>query len=582
MTLHKHPTSKICMIWFAWIAVCGTALSASPLNEERGIMPNQSAEYVRTQSRNASIEADAAFYNPAGLAFMLNGGIYLMLSVMNEYREQSTTTGIWGLQGADAYNPSAMISRYIDRGEYSARLMTTMPTGLTFIYKRENWAVFSYYSLLQHTPGLTLSRGLSSLDRATVAYNAVMASRLSQQLAYIAGSSYLDRNQTDIGVTVGGTFAPIDWLSQSLAVRYIYLKSGTVLAHYPVDVAYTGGISGNSYQSLTYIDTGLKGHGAGIIAGLDFRPGEDINIGLRLEYYPPMAAVKKTNRFIANPVLAQSGQLNLFCDSIWPLVINDRLGGIMGNVLNFALMDSRTLSNIGNRLKVTHPPSLSVGFSYLARKVVKLTTSADITFPRARDLDGRENDWNFVGYRLGQSVEWIINKWADVSVGYSYHDYGIKPGKRAEYETLLPAHTVGAGFTVRILDFVNLTGAGSYSFETPCRSSGMELIRSSMMGDQFMYGMVQSQEHSGSQWRVALGATFSIFPVSAAHIKKAEEHYWKGVSDYLGNDIETALDEFKAARFNNLYYRDVSKKIRDLTELKRLIDKNREEEERGR
>src|SRR4030067_198440 len=38
--------------------------------------PNQSAEYVKTQSRSASIEPDAAFFNPAGTALMKDGFYY--------------------------------------------------------------------------------------------------------------------------------------------------------------------------------------------------------------------------------------------------------------------------------------------------------------------------------------------------------------------------------------------------------------------------------------------------------------------------------------------------------------------------
>src|SRR4030042_5272243 len=34
---------------------------------------NQSAEYIKTQSRNASTDADAAYFNPAGTALMKEG-----------------------------------------------------------------------------------------------------------------------------------------------------------------------------------------------------------------------------------------------------------------------------------------------------------------------------------------------------------------------------------------------------------------------------------------------------------------------------------------------------------------------------
>jgi hypothetical protein len=61
-------------------------VSASILISEEGISPTRSAEYVRTQSRNASTDADAIHYNPAGLSFMLNGGIlYLFRKWLGSY-----------------------------------------------------------------------------------------------------------------------------------------------------------------------------------------------------------------------------------------------------------------------------------------------------------------------------------------------------------------------------------------------------------------------------------------------------------------------------------------------------------------
>jgi len=75
-----------------------SALFASQLNQEDGIMPNQSAEYVRTQSRNASLDADAAFYNPAGTAFMKRKGLYVMFSSQTLYARKDSSFRLWGIQ----------------------------------------------------------------------------------------------------------------------------------------------------------------------------------------------------------------------------------------------------------------------------------------------------------------------------------------------------------------------------------------------------------------------------------------------------------------------------------------------------
>ncbi|TFH39839.1 MAG: hypothetical protein E4G96_08620, partial [Chrysiogenales bacterium] len=159
--------------------------SASLILSEEGISPTRSAEYVRTQSRNASTEADAVHYNPAGLSFMQNGGIYIMVNSVNVYTHTGDSIGMWGAQGVNSFNRliSPMQSRYQSVGRYLSTMALAMPTNVSFIFRRDNWAVFADVSAFRGQPGATYTQGASSLDRLLVAYNTVLASRFSQELA---------------------------------------------------------------------------------------------------------------------------------------------------------------------------------------------------------------------------------------------------------------------------------------------------------------------------------------------------------------------------------------------------------------
>ncbi len=555
--------------------------SASLILSEEGISPTRSAEYVRTQSRNASTEADAVHYNPAGLSFMQNGGIYIMVNSVNVYTHKGDSIGMWGAQGVNSFNRliSPMQSRYQSVGRYLSTMALAMPTNVSFIFRRDNWAVFADVSAFRGQPGATYTQGASSLDRLLVAYNTVLASRFSQELAGVYSNSSMKRQEFHIGATVGGSYAFLDQLSGSLSLRYINVKAHTRITQMPYYVQITGGTSVNAYQVPASIDTDVFGNGMGIILGIDYQPLANLNIGARMEYYPPMVLDKRTNRFIANPVLAQSGQLNIFCDSIWPLVINDRLNaGGLGNIFNILLMDPRTKKDISDKVKATYPPSLSLGFSYRIIPAVKIDTSADLTFPSARDLDGRERNWNAVGYRLGQSIEWSVATWAVISAGYSYNDFGLRIDKLTEYDDLLSSHTVGAGCSLKPWDFLTVTVGGSYSFYTSAWHTNYDRLESTLMGSQFVYYHGWNQKLLRDEWSVSLGVTFSFYPVAAAMRKKAEEHYWKGMSHYLSNDIDAAVDEFKSSRRYNAYYRNVGKKVRDLEELQKFVKKNIQQE----
>lgn len=554
---------------------------SSPLLTEEGISPVHSAEFVRTQSRNSSTEADAAFYNPAGLAFLQNGGIYISVNSQNTYKLKQSSIGMWGYQGIDTINNlnTPMASRYQSPSMYLSTAAVAMPSDISFIFKKDNWSVFAAISTLYGQPGATYTQGASLLDRMLIAYNTVLASLRFQQLVNVYSKSYLKRKEVHIGATVGGTYAITDWVSSALAIRYINIQANTKISQTPYAVLLTDGASVNNFQFPTSINTDVSGHGMGIIVGFDFKPLEQLNVSMRLEYYPPMILNKRTNKFITNPVMAQSGQLNIFSDGMAPLIANDRINpGGLGNIFNILTMDPATKKNISNKYKATYPPSISAGFSYRIIPSVKIDTSVDITFPRARDLDGREHDWKFVGYRVGQSIEWNIAKWVVISAGYSYHDFGIRSEKLTDYDDLLPSHTVGAGCTLKPLEFLDITAGGSYSYYISSQTRNFGVLMTSVLGNQIAYNQQWNQKLSRNDWSVSLGVTFSVYPIAAYRRKKAEEHYWKGMSSFLTNDIDSAIDQFKSARSNNPYYKDVDKKIKELTELQKIMKKNIEQE----
>ncbi len=560
-------------------------VSASLILSEEGISPARSADFVRTQSRNASIDADAVHYNPAGLSFMLNGGIYLMVNSVNLYTQKGDSISMWGTQGRNSFNRivSALPSQYQSSGRYLSSLATATPTNLCFIFKRENWAVFADVSALRGQPGSTYTQGSSTMDRLLVAYNTVLASRFSRELIAVYSTTSMKRQEFHIGATVGASYAFIEQLSASLSLRYINVNANTRITQTPYVAMQTGNVLANEYQVPMSINTDVSGNGAGIILGIDYKPLENLILAARMEYYPPMILIKRTNKFIANPVLAQSGQLNEFCDSIWPLVINDRLNaGGTGNIFNFILMDPRTRGNIGDKVKATYPMSLSLGLSWRIIPALKIDSSADLTFPRARDLDGRQRNWNTVGYRLGQSIEWSVVPWASISAGYSYNDFGLRRDKLTEYDDLLTSHTVGAGCSLKPWDFLTISAGGSYSIFGKMRKNKFDILESILLGSPFTYTHGWKQTLSRDEWSVSVGVTFSFYPVAAAMRKKAEEHYWKGMSLFLSNEIDSAVDEFRSARRYNLYYKDVGKKVRDLEELQGVIKKNIQQEKEDR
>lgn len=512
-------------------------LSASQLNQEDGIMPNQSAEYVRTQSRNASTDADAAFYNPAGTAFMKKNGLYIMFSSQTLYAKKDSSFLLWGLhrQGqpwqltTELGNPFFYTgnNRYLVPKRYPAEIIAPVLPDFDILYKGKNWAAFLSIAVTQAAPGLTFNNGTPDLDRALLTLNEAYATTLGRTLDRVVRKSYAKRTEQYLSGTVGGSYAFLNWLSAALSFRYIHMTGNQKVSQVPIDIAYSGAALPNiKYPML--IDTDVFGHGYGLIAGLDFKPIESLNIGIKAEYYLPMIMKKRTNKFIAHPTVVQSGQLNLFADSIWPLVINDLLADgltTLGGVLNFADMDPRSWKNIGDTIKVTYPPSLSIGVSYNILKELRIETSVDLTFPGARDLDGRENNFKPVGYRLGQAVEWTIIPMVIVSAGYSYYDPGVKPEKRNENDQLLTSHTVGGGCTIKATDWIDITAGAFYMFYTPESIREIDYAHTTLdIGAQITTtnGTAFDKKFRESRWSVALGVTMRFLGDNAPGGPKAE------------------------------------------------------------
>jgi long-chain fatty acid transport protein len=508
------------------LIISGTGIAlASQLHQEDGIMPNQSAEYVRTQSRNASIDADAAFYNPAGTAFMKKNGLYIMFSSQTLYAKKESSFRLWGIQpqgGAprattESGNPYFYTTnnKYLVPKRYPAEIIAPVLPDFDVIYKGPNWAAFLYVAVTQAAPGLTFKNGTPDLDRAILTLNEAYATTLAQRLTSVIRKNYAKRTEQYLSGTIGGSYAFLDWLSAALSFRYIHMTGNQKVSQVPLDVTYSAALPNIKYPML--IDTDVRGNGYGLIAGLDFKPLESLNIGIRAEYYLPMILKKNTKKFIAHPTVVQSGQLNLFADSIWPLIINDRLAdavSTVGNVLNFADMDPRSWNNIGDKLRVTYPPSLSIGLSYNIVKEFRIESSVDLTFPNARKIDGREHNFKDVGYRLGQAFEWTIIPMVIVSAGYSYYDPGVKPEKRNENDQLLTSHTVGAGTTIKALDWLDITLGAFYSFYMPETTRNVDYVHSTLdigIPITTTNGAGWDKKFWETRWSVALGLTARFF-----------------------------------------------------------------------
>lgn len=441
-----------------------TDLMATELNAEDGIFPSHSTEYVRTLNRNASTDADAAFYNPAGLAMMEKSGLYINFSNQTLHKKRTSTMdfyavdvnyrmlGVWHRLGKiNTDNTDDDFYTNFSRGgldsntDYFAEIYAPAMPDLNVIYKAERWAAYLSLGIMQAAPEFTFGRGLATTDWGTLA--------LAEQLAAVnnnmLGSSFnsmtyesnmVVRTEYYVAGTLGAAYRIIDMLSASAGFRYIYYMGKQTIDIVGVKADFSDILTQDLYDEMYndwHLDTSYTGQSYGLIFGADLRPVKSLNIGVRYEYYLPAELKKKTNRFEVNPLLEQTGSLDIFKDGSANPEFNDGEGYAHGNGSSV--------------LKVTYPQSLSLGISYQLLKSLRLEVDGDVYLKNKVDLDGAEKDFN-KAYRVGGCIEYSINDSMVASIGYSYNDTGIKNECRNEIDPLLLNHSIGTGIGINVND----------------------------------------------------------------------------------------------------------------------------------
>jgi long-chain fatty acid transport protein len=449
------------------ILVAGMVLSAltyadaSRLHQEDGIYPNQSAEYVRTLNRNASRDADAAFYNPAGLAFMEQKGLHVMFSSQTYYARREHTQDYYAIDVESVPGGPVETAHRLTPGfksnlpdEYYAETTAPCLPDFNVIWKDDSWAAFFSFAVMQAAPSMTYPYGLAVIDFGMLATPETMLETYgSNDLFSMQRNAEAIRDEMYLGGTVGFSYKLHDSFSAALAVRYIHM-SGKMQVHVTDIEYYADWGSGPTIDPpdatlLTEwnLETDTRGHGAGVIAGMHFRPGElvgllkGMDVGFRYEYYAPMVLQKNTVHFMAPALLEKSGKLDIFKD---------------GSKSPDGMAYTSDGGNGQSTLKVTYPQSLSLGISYPILKNLRAEVSGEITLRQYRDLDGREDAYN-LGYRAGGCLEWAIMPKVKLSAGYLYNNFGIKPEKRDEADPLLESHTVGGGFGFKVDDRLDIS-----------------------------------------------------------------------------------------------------------------------------
>jgi long-chain fatty acid transport protein len=432
----------------AVVTAAVTMISSAVFAGSIDYVSNQSADYIRTFSRNAAMDsADIAIYNPAGTAFY-RPGLSLQYShqtVLKNYGAKLTDSGDSDLGIAD--NPS------YDRDYRSKKATPVLPSAFA-IYNKDKWAgyiaasavagggsvsydnavpmiVTMYNTVAKMVYEKTLAAG------QTPAYSAAYAKGAANTLL---GGTYVNGTGKFAGLsfypqfTLGGSYAVNDMFSVSAAGRLVI-----GIKQYDAKATFYNSSTG-TYRTIK-LDADENAVGFGGVFGAMFRPLKELVF---------------TARYETQTVLD------------WKTTINDNKAFTLTN-------GSVLLFKDGATRRKDLPAMLALGTSYTFFDRVTVYGSYDLFFIGQADQqkddeskglynDGYDDHYDKYGWEASIAAEVVIvPKFLKLSAGYMHTKVGGNKYTFDEFNMCLDSNTLCGGGRVSVLDNLDLSFGYSHT-----------------------------------------------------------------------------------------------------------------------
>ena len=265
---------------------------------------NQSVHFLRNPARAASIEIDAVYTNPAGLAHLPSEGFHFSINNQSAFQTRTITSTF----APFAMSPSGDATK-VFKGEAEALFIPSLMAA----YKTGNWIFSGSFAIVGGGGSLAFDKGLPSFE-------AGIAAPLAQIQGAATGAGYtgaplgyslamnLEGTSITYGTQLGATYKINDMFSAFLGARANFVSNGykgklnnvsvtnadAVRNHLLYVANLVGGETGMALQgaaagltqventALT-IDAKQSGWGIAPVLGLNFN-WEKLNAGIKYEF----------------------------------------------------------------------------------------------------------------------------------------------------------------------------------------------------------------------------------------------------------------------------------------------------------
>ena len=392
---------------------------------------NQSAAYVRNPSRDAAIDIDAVYYNPAGVAY-LDKGFHISLNYQAavQKRQIISNSKIFTL---NQNNPTS--DRYFE-GKAVAPVIPSLQFAYVF---NDKWSIAAQFSVVggggtcEFENGLSLFEGMIGA-KVQDSYT-INQSLTGSQIIYgfQVGTAYKIIDQLSVSVGVRGVYACMGYkgsmngitakgmsseqfyaLAQSLPTNsQNYLETYTTLATY--------GMLTSDYV----LDCSQKAFGVTPILGIDFKMGQ-WNVAAKYEFRTKLNLKNKSNNSQNVDILMPEYQDGKYVRSDIPALFTFgvqyspieslRISGGFHHFHDKAAKGSATDVN-KNTIEGLF------GIEYDAHKVVTISAGMQRTKFGFTDEQVKDTNFNLSAWSVGVGAQFNCTDFMKVNVGYFHTFY---------------------------------------------------------------------------------------------------------------------------------------------------------------
>jgi long-chain fatty acid transport protein len=379
---------------------------------------NQSADFVRSLSRNASTDVDAAYFNPAGLT-QLDDGMYLSISAQNIFQNRdihnATTEGAFtdfdGMYHGEVYAPIFPNFYFVHKSGKTAFSLGFAPVGggggAEFVD-----GLPSIDMMMLGTAGQYLGLDTGALNPALAGYGIITGMSYAQ--TFSATSAYL-------GFQFGVAREVMENLSLSIGGRY-------VIAHDSFDGAIDFAGFSTTIPGMEFIDapseTIVLGESDGTsfttILGLNYTMG-NTNIAMKYETMSELVmdyTIDETDNAGLLPAIANADMPALFGFGVSNQLMSNLSASFSMNYYFNTDVDWDWDEGTTAEDFLTNGYDMAFGVEYTLSDALMLSAGYMISESGAEDVYHSDMSHALDTNTFGLGAKYSLNSNIDLSVGY--------------------------------------------------------------------------------------------------------------------------------------------------------------------